>query len=363
MVKILHTADLHLDSAYVGLSEAEARERRAGQRKLLDDIVEIANELKVDLLLIAGDILDGGHAYYETAQALSESLRKCCAHVFLACGNHDPLDAASPLRRVEFSERVHLFRSETVESVEIPELDCVVHGASFSSSVCATPILEGFSAPQDGRVHLLVLHGECTEGGSENNPIRKRDLEKSGVHYAALGHIHKGGEVQYAGKTAYAYPGCPEGRGFDECGKKGVLIGYVDTQSVEMQFLPIFGPYYEEKTVTLRDGEDVFARLDETVPAQDEKLYLRVILEGEADGIDCAALETAFSHRVAKLTLKDRTHPKRGVWDGEDEPSLKGAFLRRLHAAYDAAEETERARILRAAVLGVAALENREDVQ
>lgn len=362
MVKVVHTADLHLDSAFVGLSEADARARRAGQRKLLNEIVEIANEAEADLLLLAGDILDGGHAYADTAEVLSAGLRKCRARVFLACGNHDPFDAASPLRSVTFSDNVHVFRSETVESVELPELNCVVHGAGFSKANCETPILEGFSAPRDGKVHILLLHGECTEGGSGNNPIRKRDLERSGVQYAALGHVHKRSEVQYAGKTAYAYPGCPEGRGFDECGRKGVLVGTVDTDRVAMRFLPIAGPVYEEKTLKLSENEPVLEQLSALLPERDENLHLRVTLVGGSDGIDREALTRALSHRVAKLVLKDRTRPKRSVWDGEDEQSLKGAFLRRLHDAFDAADGDARETILRAAVLGVAALEDREDV-
>ena len=362
MVKVLHTADLHLDSAFVGLSESEARVRRAGQRKLLETIVELANQAKVDLLLLAGDVLDGGHAYFETAQVLSECLAKCRSRVFLATGNHDPYDASSPYRVVRFPEHVHLFCSEHIESVELPDLDCAVHGASFVSNNCDTPLLAGFSAPRDGRVHLLVLHGECTEGASTNNPIRKRDLEQSGIHYAALGHIHKGTSVQYAGATAYAYPGCPEGRGFDECGQKGVLVGCVDTDRVDMKFLPLNGQIYKEKTLEIGENEDVFARLSETLPACAKNLNLRVTVEGESDGLDCAALEAMFSDRVSSLSIKDRTRPHRSPWEGEFEQSLKGAFLRRLHAQYDAAESNERETILRAAVLGVAALEDREGV-
>ncbi|MBQ3055713.1 MAG: DNA repair exonuclease [Oscillospiraceae bacterium] len=360
MVKVLHAADLHLDSAFVGCSEAEARARRAGQRKLLETIVELANEAKVDLLLLAGDVLDGRHAYFETAEVLSESLAKCRAHVFLACGNHDPFDAASPYRNVRFSENVHLFCSPTVESVELPELGCVIHGAGFSSSVCEIPLLAGFSAPNDGRVHLLVLHGECTEGASENNPIRKRDLEQSGVHYAALGHIHKGTSVQYVGKTAYAYPGCPEGRGFDECGEKGVLVGYVATDRVEMKFLPLGGQLYEEKTLQLHESDSIRERLSSLLPECAKNLHLRVVIEGESDPIDCAALEAEFSHRVGSLVLKDRTRQHRSPWEGEFEQSLKGAFLRRLHKAYETAEPEAQAILLRAAILGVSAMEDRE---
>ena len=36
-------------------------------------------------------------------------------------------------------------------------------------------------------------------------------------------HTHRFGGVQRAGGTVYAWPGCMEGRGFDETGEKGVL--------------------------------------------------------------------------------------------------------------------------------------------
>jgi len=362
MVKILHTADLHLDSAFVGCSETEARARRAGQRKLLETIVEFANEAKVDLLFFSGDVLDSGHAYFETAEMLAESLTKCRARVFLACGNHDPYDAASPYRTVRFSENVHLFCSKEMESVELPDLGCVVHGAGFPSPVCETPLLAGFSAPNDGQIHLLVLHGECTEGASKNNPIRKRDLAQSGIHYAALGHIHKGTSVQYAGKTAYAYPGCPEGRGFDECGEKGVLVGCVDTDRVDLKFLPLGGQMYEEKNLNIRENDSIRELLSALLPACAKNLHLRVVLEGESNGVDCAALAAEFSPRVGSLVLKDRTRPHRSPWAGEFEQSLKGAFLRRLHAAYETAGPEEQTILLRAAVLGVSALEDREGV-
>ncbi len=307
MVKILHAADLHLDSAFVGLPQEAARARRAGQRALLETIVEKANELQADLLLLAGDLLDGKNAYYETAAAISASLAKCRAKVFLTPGNHDPYDAASPYRSVRFPENVHIFTNETIESVELPELGCVVYGAGFTDAVCENPLLDGFRAADNGLLHILVLHGDCTEGASKNNPIRKRDLEQSGLHYAALGHIHKGTSVLYAGKTAYAYPGCPEGRGFDECGEKGVLFGSIDYTGVKMEFLPLNGYQYEQKTLAVTSIEDARIQLAATLPEHAPKGNWRITLTGTSETPDCAALEAEFSRRVHQLVLLDRT--------------------------------------------------------
>lgn len=362
MVKLLHAADLHLDSAFVGLSQEQARARRAGQRELLETIVEKANELQVDLLLLSGDILDGKNAYYATAAALSATLAKCNAQVFLVTGNHDPLNAASPYRSVRFPENVTFFRSERMTKVELSELDCVVYGASFLDSACETPLLSGFQAPEDGKIHLLVLHGECTEGESTNNPIRKRDLEQSRVDYAALGHIHKRSQLLMAGKTAYAYPGCPEGRGFDECGEKGVLYVTVEKGSINAEFVPLDGYRYEQETLSVSNMEDARKQLEKLLPANAPKTNYRVILSGTSSELDLAALQAEFSARVGQLVLKDRTVPLRSPWDGEDAESLKGAFLRKLHAAYDVADAAEKETILQAVKYGLAALENQEGV-
>ncbi|MBE6915275.1 MAG: DNA repair exonuclease [Ruminococcaceae bacterium] len=361
MVKILHAADLHLDSAFVGLSPEAARARRAGQRKLLETIVEKANELQVDILMLAGDILDGKNAYYATAAALSGSLSKCNAKVFLVAGNHDPFDAASPYRTVRFPSNVHFFQSEQIKNVELPELDCVVYGASFLDSACEAPLLSGFSVPNDGKLHVMVLHGECTEGASKNNPIRKQDLEASGLHYVALGHIHKRSELMRAGNTVYAYPGCPEGRGFDECGEKGVLFVTVSRETVNAEFIPLEGFRYEQTELSVESTEDAREKLANILAEEDEKLNLRVILVGTSETIDLSSLQTEFSARVGRLVLVDHTTPLRSPWEGEDAENLKGAFLRKLHMAYNAADAEEQNLILQAVKYGVAALENREE--
>ena len=70
-IKILHAADLHLDSPFEGLDEEKAAQRRAEQRETLHRIAEYAKLSNADLVLLAGDLLDGDGVYRESAQALS----------------------------------------------------------------------------------------------------------------------------------------------------------------------------------------------------------------------------------------------------------------------------------------------------
>ena len=57
--------------------------------------------------------------------------------------------------------------------------------------------------------------------------IAPEDIEKSGLTYLALGHVHQYSGPRREGGTVYAYPGTPDGRGFDELGEKGVILGRV----------------------------------------------------------------------------------------------------------------------------------------
>ena len=73
MLKILHAADLHLDSPFAGLTPERAAQRRQEQRELVRRLGELAEQEKVDLVLLAGDLFDSGRIYRETARELAEA--------------------------------------------------------------------------------------------------------------------------------------------------------------------------------------------------------------------------------------------------------------------------------------------------
>lgn len=347
MVKIIHAADLHLDSAFSALDTDAARFRRAHQRSLVQKIVEIGNEEQVDLILLPGDLFDGKNSLYETAQALGTSFAKSRAKIFIAPGNHDPYNNESPYRAAHFSDNVHLFTRESIEKVELPELNCVVYGAAFTSMSCEKPLLEGFSA-EEGALNLMVLHGEVTSSPSKNNPISREQIEKSNLNYLALGHVHSYKGVMREGKTSYAYPGTPEGRGFDECGEKGILIGTVSESGVNLEFRKISPYAYEERVIDIND-------LEKSVPEDARCEVCRIILTGETNEVNTEEIENRYKERFYKLNVLDRTVAPHSVWDSLDEDSVKGMFLRKLkESGLD--EET----IDLAATFGISAIENRE---
>ena len=98
-IQILHAADFHLDAPFASLNAEQAAERRGEQRELLARLAELARSRGADLVLLSGDLFDGGELYAETGQALVRTLGQTGCPVFIAPGNHDFYSARSPYAR------------------------------------------------------------------------------------------------------------------------------------------------------------------------------------------------------------------------------------------------------------------------
>ena len=108
MLKFIHGADFHLDAPFAALSPEKARQRRAEQRQLLSRLADLAEEEGADLVLLSGDLLDGGETYQETVEALSHALGQIKAPVFIAPGNHDPYGPRSAYAGTAWPDNVHI---------------------------------------------------------------------------------------------------------------------------------------------------------------------------------------------------------------------------------------------------------------
>ena len=356
MVKILHAADLHLDSAFGALSEERARQRRQECRQLVGRLVDYANDHGADLMLLPGDLFDGERVYAQTTEELAAELGRFHGGVIIAPGNHDPYTPRSPYARVLWPENVHIFTGNAMESLSFPLCDCTVYGAAFTAGESGEP--EPFTADGEG-VQLLVLHGEVGREGSRYRSLTPAWLERTGVDYAALGHVHEHRGVQYAGAVAYAYPGCPEGRGFDELGEKGFLFGTVDKGCVDLQFVPFARRRYEVISLDVTDADAAQAAA-EALRGREEDI-VRLLLIGEVDEApDAASLTERLSSFCWQLEVRDETRLRQDLWHGCGEDSLRGLFLQNLREEYDRADAPGRAVIEQAVRFGLAAMENRE---
>ena len=362
-LKILHTADLHLDSPFEGLSAGKAVIRRKEQRALLQSLADLAVTEKVDLVLLSGDLLDSNTAYHETGEELLRTLRQIPAAVFLAPGNHDYYSPQSPYARLRMPDNVYLFRENRIRCFHLPGLHVRVYGAAFTENRSG-PLLRGFHAERtDGIVNLLCLHGDALSKESPYDPISQEDLSQSGMDYAALGHIHKASGLMKAGSTWYSWPGCPEGRGFDETGEKTVSIVELEDGQCRLRPVSIAKRRYEHLEVDVT-GIDPLLAIHTSLPDDTVGDVYRILLTGETDTApDLQRLQANLSELFFELQLRDGTRLRRDLWESAGEDTLRGLFLKRLKSTFDAAKtEEERLKIEQAARWGLAALDNAEEV-
>ena len=179
MLRIIHAADFHLDSAFGGLPQEKSRERRRESRELVDRLAELVRAEETEIVLLSGDLFDGERVFPETLERLKAALAGMGCPVFIAPGNHDPYTAHSPYAAPDWPVNVHIFRSEAMEGIVLPDLDCVVHGAAFTAPDRLTPPLAGFTVPKDGRTHLLCVHGDVFSRSS-------RFFSRSAISSASL---------------------------------------------------------------------------------------------------------------------------------------------------------------------------------
>ena len=68
MLKFIHAADFHMDSAFGALSASQAASRRRESRELGFRLAEYVNSHEIDLVLLAGDLFDSTGAFRETGE-------------------------------------------------------------------------------------------------------------------------------------------------------------------------------------------------------------------------------------------------------------------------------------------------------
>ena len=314
-MKILHAADLHLDTPFTGRSPS-----------LRQELLEVPGKLAVlckkencDLMLLSGDLFDGPHSR-ESLNALRDALAYAQVPVFISPGNHDYCSNNSPYLSEVWPDNVHIFTNPAISSVALDALDCRIYGGGFRSMDCES-LLDGFAAQGNEKYHIAVLHGDPTQLNSPYNPITAAQIRESGLHYLALGHIHKTGSL-ICGETLCAWPGCPMGRGWDETGEKGVLIVTLEA-TAEARFLPLDCPRHYDLEIPGLDAANALASL---LPAAGSGDHYRITLTGEAEKPDLDALQSAYP-QFPNLLLRDKTVPPVDIWGSADRDSLEGVYF------------------------------------
>ena len=365
MFRIAHFADLHLDATFKWAPAEYARRRRAGLRQTLKNILREAQERHVQAVLCAGDLFEHDRITPDTEEFLRESFRGVAPlPVFIAPGNHDWWGVASPYRRLDWSQNVHVFSTSALGAVELaPGLR--LWGGAHKRPVGTANFLEGFQVdggPND--VHLALFHGSH-EGslhfqGDKNPhaPFREGEIPASGLSHAFVGHYHKANGAQY-----FTYPGNPDPLAFGEDGGRGLVIAEIGPDgTVSRETICVATSHAQDVVVDVSgftNRDDILAHVRETVsgPADCVRVTLTGDLEPSVDLKESDVVE-CLGHKEAVMVRRGDLRVAYDVDAIALEPSVRGQFVQDVRDAQ--LDEEEKRRII---TIGLRALEGREDLE
>lgn len=322
-LKILHSADWHLDSPFSGFDPDRRAYLKQELLRIPDRITDLCIRENCDLMLLAGDLFDGPYTQ-ESVQVLRRAFIRCGVPVFISPGNHDFLGPDSPWLAEAWPENVHIF-SGSLNSVALPELSCRVYGAGYRSMDCPG-LLQDFRAEGREPCRIGLFHGDPMQKNSPYCPVTSGQARDSGLTYLALGHIHKAGSFR-SGGTLCAWPGAPMGRGYDEPGEKGVYIVSLDAET-SCRFVELDTPRFE--TMEMEEAE-----LDQ-LPAMGNRHFYRITLTGTGEeSLDDIRNRLA---RFPNLELTDCREAPGDLWQTAGEDTLEGTYFRLIRERLEGAD-------------------------
>ena len=335
-MKLIHCADLHLDSPMeANLPPERARERKAEILSTFAKLVRLAHEGGVSAILIAGDLFDSTHVTKKTERYVLDLIASHPdLYFFYLAGNHDRgntlrtlADKPDNLCLFEDGWRSYRFGEVTITGSERPDPNTL----ELDPNVC----------------NIVLMHGQ--EGsGRGDDIIRFSRLKGKNIDYLALGHLHEYRTAEIDPRCTACYSGCLEGRGFDECGQKGYVLLEISGGKVSHRFVPIAKRTLHTVTCDVTgytsqlDLENRLLDATRAIPSSD---LVKAVLVGKVSGEaqkDLTHLSGVLSERFYFAKLRDESRLLINPEDYRHDVSLKGEFVRRVMASSLPEAEKER---------------------
>lgn len=341
-MELIHIADVHLDSSLEGnLTKQLARERRKEILSTFRRVISYARIRKIKGILIAGDFFDSEVISKETGDVVyKEIIENPQIDFFYLRGNHDSLGFFNKFEWIPqnlklFQDRWTSYRYEKEDGRSI-----VVSGIELSSQNKERLYEELKLEEKD--FNIVILHGDVSnykkEDSLENIEIKK--LYDKHIDYLALGHIHAPKIEKLPKRGEYCYPGCLEGRGFDEIGEHGFRLLSIDEES--FQYKTEFVPFAKRRLFELKVDVSLLTQTTEMVEkirfearnkGITEEDLVKVILVGSTEKEekkDVEGILLSLENDFYFTKIYDRVSFKINYENFRNEASLKGEFIRLL---------------------------------
>lgn len=332
-MKIIHCADLHLGSKMEAkLPHGKAVERREEILRNFDRLAKYAELNGVKIILIAGDLLDSNTASLNTREYVLNVIKtyENLTFVYL-CGNHDQNTFLRkenlPKNLINFDENWQSFDFD--ENITITGKEGKLNKEDYENL-----------ALDENKFNIVTLHGQEFVGQKQDGEIINLNaLKNKNIDYLALGHIHSFKIEQLDNRGIYAYAGCLEGRGFDECGPKGFVLLDVQKNNLTTTFVPFAKREIVEVEVNISNlttFAEILRACNTALAEENSGSIVRVMLTGtytpETDK-SLTLLEHELENKFYFVDIKDKTELFISPEFYENSVSLAGEFIRQVKAS------------------------------
>jgi DNA repair protein SbcD/Mre11 len=375
VLRIVHTADVHLGARHADLGDQAAAQRER-QFAAFKATVDLAIEEKVDLFLVAGDLFDSNVQPRRSVERVAAELARLAAAKIRSVvipGTHDVYDRASIYRAYDLealagsgpNDDFVTVLTPTRQSIHLRACDVVVFGPVFATKRAPKSPLEDLdtSIVPEATYRIGMIHGAVAIPGKTDNDdvvITTDEIAASGLDYLALGHWHSAQQAK-AGAVTYAYAGAPEPVALDQDRAGKALLIKLDSKA------GVKAATVEERQVGRTRFEKL--RIDAAaIPSQpafiegvgkraDPDVVLDVRIDGvRPDELDLHLdeIETALAPSFLKVRVRDASLPALTEGALPSPDTIAGAFIRdvqgsiaSLEGAGQAAEAGEARDVLR----------------
>lgn len=347
-MKIIHTADLHLGSKLDFTPDFEkVKLRRNELHETFSRMADWAEENGVGVIMLSGDVFD------VERPAKSDKLR-----FFTVIRNHPHIDflylRGNHDTGISFEDdSIENLKCFTDEFTKYSYGDVDIYGAELTQEN-ENSIYSSLN-PDKEKTNIVMLHGDRTDGNGGNGKIPLRTLADKNIDYLALGHIHKYTEGPLGARGVYVYPGCPEGRGFDECGKHGFVLIETDGKITHT-----FKPFAKRETEEIRFDVGEYGDMHSALSAIKKleinpESIVRLTICGNAvfDVNDLVTLASEYLRgKCFNSSVKNESRIKINVEDYKNDASIIGEFVRTVYS-YSTLNDEEKAKVAQIGILAL----------
>lgn len=330
-MKFVHIADMHFDTPFRLLSDrADLGEiRRLDQRKAFNKMIEYIKQNKIPYLFIAGDLYDHEYIRESTIEYINKLFQEIPnTTIYIAPGNHDPYLKNSYYATYNWNENVKIFTGK-VEKVE--NEDFCLYGYGFEDFYCEGSKIEEIQLEQKEKINILLTHSNLDgsdKTGREYNNLSSKKLKEIGFDYVALGHIHKKNLEE---NSNIVYPGSTISLGFDELGEHGMVVGNIEKEKLEIEFITLDEKELKELEVDISEittTEELLEKINE-IELEENNLY-KIILIGKRNfEINLYKLIKMIDSKEI-IKIKDKTKLGYDLEKIANETTLRGIYVKEI---------------------------------